>query len=466
MADETKTTVTPAVAAKATAVNPKDVGGVNVIDAKSAEGKNFLSDPAIWAKRGNKIIHGDVMSLRPDTRLNVRFRGGSSFLGIEFKKDTLDIPSMKQGIVDGDGIHEPILVSRREVEIDGKTEIQLVPLRGNRRTFAGQELASDPATPEALRKTLTTMTPMIILQHLTPEQEQELVNDQVSKRFLKSEIVRQIIGIRRGGWNFEKIAMLLWEQMGQFSGGAGLKKMAEVRELTDPTLKREKIKTWLRGTLDNYLLWAIDLGPWMQKQVLLSEMRLDGVLTSDMEQPYFYTDVNSQKRVAALKKAKEADGDKYSPLMLVEGTEFKKQADEFHNIDFGNKTTTEAVKTTKMMDKKTIEELLKSATSRTYKSVLVRVLGQESLSYTANDEVAAIFETKQMLVDQFLPRLKPEMKAIIRQVFVNPDPTDFQKFLEEHSEVETGSVGVGTPPGNATPVDSTFSLTDNAKNDA
>lgn len=442
------------------------------VDVKTPEGKNFLSDPAVWAKKGNKIVHGSVMDLRPDTSLNVRFRAGSSFLGITFTKDTLDIPSMKQGIVDGDGIHEPILVSKREVKTaEGKIEHVLVPLRGNRRTFAGQELASDPATPEALRKTLTTMTPMIILSGLTPLQEQELVNDQVSKQFLKSEVIRQVIGIRKDGWSFEKIAMLLWEQMGRFSGGAGLKKMAEVRELSDPTLKREKIKTWLRGTLDNYLLWAIDLGPWMQKQVLLSEMRLDGILPitgadgSAVEQPYFYTDVNSQKRVAALKKAKEADGSKYSPFMLVEGTEFKKIADEYHNIDFGNKSAVETTKVVKMVDKKTVEELLKTATSNTYKAVLARVLGQESLDYTARDEMAAINEDRQRLVDQYLPRLKPEMKAIVRAVFVNPDPTDLQKFLEAHSEVDTGTVPVGEIPADAGPhpdKPETFSLTDNA----
>lgn len=441
------------MAASDTTANP-----INVIDVKAPDVKNFLSDPVVWVKKNHKISHGNVLDLKPDTTLNVRFREGTEFLGIKITKDTLDIPGMKQQIVDGDGIHEPIWVSKR-------ANNDQVPLRGNRRTFAGQELASDPATPEALRKQLTTMTPMIILTGLTAEQEQAMVNDQTQKRFLKSELVRQVIGVRRAGWNFEKIAMLSWEQMGEFSRD-GKKKLAEVRELTDPTLKREKIKTWLRGTLDNYLLWAIDIGPWMQTQLLLSEMRLDGLLPSTEVQPYFYTDVNSQKRVAALKKAKEADGDKFSPLMLIEGTDFKKIADEYHNIDFGNKAAVETVRTVKMADKKTIEELLKTATSATFRSCLTRVLGQEALDYTSRDEVAAIHETKQMLLDQFFIRLKPEMKAIVRAIYINPDPVDFQKFLEANCVEDTGTVPVGKPAGEAAPhpdvAAGAFSLADNA----
>lgn len=431
------------------------------VDVKTPEGKNFLSDPAVWAKRGNKLMHGNVLDLKPDTTLNVRFRAGSTFLGINVTKDTLDIPGMKQQIVDGDGIHEPILVSKR-------ANNDLVPLRGNRRTFAGQELANDPTTPETLRKQLTTMTPMIVLEKLTSLQEQELINDQTQKAFLKSELVRQVIGIRKDGWSFDKIAMLLWEQMGKFTSG-GLKKLAEIRELTDPTLKREKIKTWLRGTLDNYLLWAIDLGPWMQKQVLLSEMRLDNILPpgtteAPVEQPYFYTDVNSQKRIAALKKAKEADGGKFSPLMLVEGTEFKKLADEYHAIDYGTRTNEPKPPVVKMVDKKTIEQFLQSATSAAFKSVLTRVLGQESLDYTVRDEMSAVYETKLMLVDQYLPKLKSEMKAIIRAVFVNPDPTDFQKFLEANVEPE-GKPAEGTteevaPSPDKVAADGSFNLND------
>lgn len=435
----------------------------DIVDAKSPEGKNFLSDPAVWAKRGNKIVHGNVLDLKPDTSLNVRFRAGSSYLGINFTKDTLDIPSMKQGIVDGDGIHEAILVS---VRANGEK----VPLRGNRRTFAGQELANDPATPAELRKALTERTPMILMSGLTPEQEQTLVNDQTQKQFLKSELVRQIIGIRKQGWSFDKIAMLLWEQMGRFSRD-GLTKLAEVRDIVDPVLKREKIKLWLRGTLDNYLLWAIDLGPWMQKQLLLSEMRLDGILPAStpenpVEQPYFYTNVNSQKRVAALKKAKEADGTKFNGLMLVEGTEFKKLADEYHNIDFGNVAKTPKPETVKMLGKDVIGELKKTATSKTVQGVLSRILGEEVPDYQIRDEAAAIFETKAMLVEQYVGRLKPEMKAVIRTVFMNPDPTDFQKFLESHSEPEVPAPAP-VPVTEAQPHpdavnNETFSLTDNA----
>lgn len=381
----------------------------------------FKHDPIEWAKK-QKIVYGNIADLTYDPHLNVRFRGGVEVFGVK-PKDTYDIPGMKQGIADGGGINEPIWVSVRK---DGTK----VTIRGNRRTAAGQEMEKDATTPPELLKALRERTPMILLHGLTPKQEMELVNDQTQKPFLRSEVVRHIFALRKEKWTFEQIAGMLWETLGKFSGNA--KKVAEVRETTDPVLKRDKIKTWLRGTLDNYLLWGCDLGPVVQKIILLSEMGVDGVLPADAEKPYFNATKNSQKRIAALKKAKEADGSKWSGQMLVEGSEFKKVADQFHQEDYGIVTATATTPTKKMLDRKTVEGMKDSFQSRAVKAIIERILGNEVADLNERDDFAAIMEAKEMLLTQYLPKLKPDVATVVRLCLVSPDPTDFQQFLESN----------------------------------
>lgn len=400
----------------------------------------FKHDPVEWAKK-TKMVYGNVAELTYDPHLNVRFRGGVEVFGVK-PKDTYDIPGMKQGIADGGGINEPILVSVRK---DGKK----VTLRGNRRTAAGQEMEADPTTPPELLKALRERTPMILLYNLSHKQEMELINDQTQKPFLRSEVVRHIFALRKEKWTFEQIAAALWETLGKFSGNA--KKVAEVRETTDPVLKKDKIKTWLRGTLDNYLLWGCDLGPVVQKIILVSEMGVDGVLPADSEKPYFNATKNSQKRIAALKKAREADGSKWNGQMLVEGSEFKKVADQFHQEDYGTVTATATTTPKKMLDRKTVEGMKDSFQSRAVKAIIERILGNEVADLSERDDFAAIMEAKEMLLTQYLPRLKPDVAVVVRLCLVSPDPTDFQSFLEQNCVEMPAEPVVNEPaePGNS-----------------
>lgn len=413
-----------------------------VIDAK--KNASFLIDPIVWAKRENKFHKGNILELKPDPTLNVRYRAGTTYLGVTIERDTLDIPSMKQGIIDGEGIHEPIMVSVRP---NGDK----VPLRGNRRTYAGQELAVDPSTPPALVEALTKRTPMLLICGLTAEQEQKLINDQDQKPFLRSELIRQVFGLRKQGWSFEKIAFFLWEQLGRFTSG-GPKKLAEIRDVTDPALKKEKIRTWLRGTLDNYLLWGYDLGDAVRKCILLSEMKLDGILPTTAEQPYFLTTKASVKRIADLRAAKKADGDKWNGMIFMPGSEFAKVAEQFHNQDYGVVTAqTSESKKAKMMDRKSVVTFLESAASQTVKTTIKKILGEEVPDYSDRDTVAALFEMKVMLIEQYLPNLKPEFKQLMSTLFINPDTTDFQNLLEENLDETQRSTEVLEKPPEAAP---------------
>ncbi len=402
-------------------------------------GAGVAGDAIKWGAKGNKVVMCSVMDLTFDPNLNIRFRQGSEIYGMKLEKDSYDIPGMRQQLTDGFGIREPITASLRK---DGSK----VVLRGNRRTVAGQEMANDPLTPDALRTVLLTQTPVILLTGLTEAQERELVNDQTTKRFLRSEVVRYIFSLRRQQWNFERIALLLWETLGQFTGNT--KKIAEIRDISDAGLKREKIRSWLRGSLDCYLIWGYDLGMLVQKTILLSEMQIDGLLTDNGEKPYFKATTASQDRIAALKKAKEADGSKWNGMTLIEGSEFKKVFDKFHDEDYGPKTESTTVKATKMLGRGAIEGMAELFMSKVGRMLIQRILGKEQPELPTADEFCAMIETKMQLLESQLAGLNPNVAAIVRACLVNPDPEDFRRFLADNQM--PASVPPVEPPADET----------------
>jgi hypothetical protein len=103
--------------------------------------------------------------------------------------------------------------------------------------------------------------------------------------------------------------------------------------------------------------------------------------------------------------------------------------DKFHQEDYGPSSDTKP-RGPKMLDRKMIEQLRDSFQSRAVKAVIERILGAEVPDVQTRDDFTAVMESKEMLVDQYLPRLKPEIAAIVRLCLVNPNPVDFQQFLE------------------------------------
>lgn len=385
---------------------------------------DFKVNPVIWAKRENKIIYGNVDELNIDSSLiNIRFQAGTEVFGVQVKADTYDLDSICTQIREQGYIREPIWVSVRK---DGTKWT----IRGNRRTRGGKLLLTDATLSADLREALTKRTPMMLFHGLTPEQEAELVFDQDQKRFLRSEIARQVFNMRKSGKGFEAIALQYWEPLGEKF--IKPQTFAEVRAIADPNLKTAKIKSSYRGTVDCYLIWGYDLGSYMQKQIMLSEMRLDGLLTEADEQPYFFTTKNSQKRIAKLREARNADGAKFCGLMLVDGSEFKKVCDEYHKEDYGI-TPPKPKSEKKMLGRDAIVSLKDAAQSRTQRAVFERILGDEAADMQVRDETAAILEAKLMLLDLHLPNLKPEVAEIVKSCLVNVNPLDFQKFLQVNS---------------------------------
>jgi hypothetical protein len=95
-----------------------------------------------------------------------------------------------------------------------------------------------------------------------------------------------------------------------------------------------------------------------------------------------------------------------------------------------------------------LEGIKESFSSRAVKAMIERVLGTEVADLTTADEFAGQMETKLMLVTNYLPRLNPDVATVLRLVFLNPDATDFQAFLESNCV-----------PGSETPVEPVASET-------
>lgn len=266
-----------------------------------------------------------------------------------------------------------------------------------------------------------------------------MVMDQNSKPFNRSEIIRYAWSLRQNGKSFDSIAVDNFEMWGQFGRNARtVQKLAEIRAIpeTDIASRRKAIKTWLRGTVDEYVLPAYDLGPIVQKACILSEMQLDGLLTEQDEKPHFYTTRDPQSRMKALGQAKEKDGSKWSPHLG--GEAFNALIEEYHKKDFPPAGTVVVTETTKkrpsIAELKTRMNACKSSPARMAFSIAA---GNEEKDFTERDDALSLIEAKETLFLQFAENLDlnatVNLRDVLTQIFLRDNVLDFKQLLEKHA---------------------------------
>lgn len=388
-----------------------------------------------YGGRNEQFKYMSVADLLSDADLNIRYTAGQEVYGVKVETDTYDLPDMMSKIDGMGGIQMPILASLR-------SDNTLRVLQGNRRTRAGQLMLTDPNLRPELRKALTEQTPVRILKGLTPEQEMELIQDQEQKTFKRSEALRHIWKQVQAGKSYGAIIAHNEAMCRKFVNNP--KKQAEVdeeiRNMTT-TERQKRLQGWFRGSIDEYVIAAYKLGSYVRKQTLLSELRLDGDLKPSSEQPFFLTTKNSQKRMAALEAAAKKDGSKHNAFVPVEGSEFKKQLDLFHNEDYGPAIAKEKKDDgkPKMLKQSDVEGLQGTFQSKVAKLVVDRILGKAVPDLIPADDFAAIQEAKMLLLTDMLASLRPEVAAVLRLAFVNPDPVEFHKYLEANTIQDDGN---------------------------
>lgn len=406
-------------------------------------------------KHGGSWNRMPITKLKVDLNLNIRFKKGQTTFGVTVDADTYDLPTMKLQIIDGGGIQEPIVVSE---QADGS----LIVLRGNRRTLAGLELDSDPATPANVKEALQSV-PVQVYKHLTRDQEMELVEDQGQKPFLRSETVQHVWRLQARNWGFERIAMQLVEVFGKFSGNH--RKMAEIRAIPaeDVNGRRTAVKKWLRGTLDEYIMPAYKLGPRVMKACLLSEMALDGVLPTTAEKPEWITTKDPQKRMAALEKAKKADGSNFNPH--TGGPEFNKVIVGFRAIDYPDPTkiNPDANTTKKRLSVAELKTRQENSRSTVAKMAFSIAQGEVEDRFQVRDDFLSLVEAKEGLAMQYLPSIKADtmvsLADAIRAFIVSESAVDFEAWLAKHAEALSTEKPADVPK-EETENDNLTSLTD------
>jgi hypothetical protein len=236
---------------------------------------------------------------------NIRFETGKEVIkGLVFRGDTYALDTLIMQIVELGYIRDPLHVSKKLV--NGETRYEV--LRGFRRYFAARRI-EEIGTNRNVIDTFGRI-PCIVYENLTPEQEDALINDQTSKKFASSEVLRQVWKKLENGIPWQVIGLELAEQIATATGGySQLQKVNNAKTMAE---KNKELHTWLNSTLNQF--WQgvfLHGGPQCKKWLLLTFMEKDGLLSETDEKPKIRMTSNKwtnkdQGLFAAIKKDREA----------------------------------------------------------------------------------------------------------------------------------------------------------------
>jgi hypothetical protein len=227
----------------------------------------------------DKTAKVDTLKLIVDTNLNVR--------------DQYDLPSMEEQIRKVGRVLEPVWVEKESMRV----------LKGNRRTWASQNLLKNPDSPKELKDNLAEMN-VIFVEGLSEKERLELILDQGSQKSLtRTEIIKAVWRLDGQMLGFMDIALLMYQSLATFTGNTN--KALELQNIHSRVDREAYLRKWLKGTLDDYLLVAARLGDKIKRQVLLAEARQERQLT-DAEKAEVMFDC-TRERVRLLRTAKNED---------------------------------------------------------------------------------------------------------------------------------------------------------------
>lgn len=226
----------------------------------------------------------DALKLVVDTRVNFR------------EVDGYDVPSMIEEIKLAGKVVEPIHVREEDN----------VVLRGNRRVRAVQTMLADTNLNADLRKKIEKLE-AFLYTGLDEKSTTELVLDHGSQKPLsRVEVIKACWRLSKLMYSEAEIIILLFQQLAKFTGN--LRKAHEAAQLPAGEQREKFLKTWLHGTVGNFILPAARMGDLVREQYLLTETQKDRNLT-DAEKARIQFNLD-RKRVQDLVKAKKEDEEK------------------------------------------------------------------------------------------------------------------------------------------------------------
>lgn len=251
-----------------------------------------------------------ITDLKVDFNTNVRL------------PNNYDIGTMKDQIVQAGRIQKPIV-------INGDTGIVL---QGNRRTLAGQELFNDPACPSDLKATLEKVQ-VIVYTGLTPQEEVGLIMDHGGERpICRTEVVLSVWRLDMQFYGEAEICVWMLNALASYTGN--MKKLNQLP--TEATARNKAIKTWLHGTVGNYILASSKMGDFVKEQFILHHKSEDKLL-QDGEKVTMWC---SRDRISALNTAKNDDMKDGTWDSEKGGPKFNALIEEYVKQDAGEKKPT------------------------------------------------------------------------------------------------------------------------------
>ena len=360
-------------------------------------------------KPTQKLI--EVRDLK-DRQINIRVHKGQDVWGVKSQVDTYNIDSLVTEIIEFGGVRTPLKVMEDK---DGN----LFVLGGHRRREACLRILNDPQSSQEIIKAVTKVT-CDVYKNLDEAQIQALLNDQDQKRFTKTDFVNMVWRLQQAGWSFAEIAMAYYAQYAAIFGAQ--KQLASV-ELADKSERATKIKTWLRGSLDQTIMQAFRLGLRVRKAYMLCVMREDLLLTKEMEQPEFKVD---KSRCDTLNKLKNED-----PNWSYDngGEAFNAQIEKYISEDKG---LSEKEKTTRP-DVKSLRERQGQCRSRAAKAAFQVAAGDKVMELGDVDAESARAEDVMKVIQKHINYIKhPDVGVVLAMVLRSVNTVEMESILAKY----------------------------------
>lgn len=387
---------------------------------------------SIHAKPSKKTVKITDLSSKID--VNVR------------EANNYDLPVMMEQIVIVGKILKPIIV---EETTDG----ELLVLSGNRRTRAGQELASDPnriasilqmfadsekdiARATEIRTNLAKMVDDVkealnkvdiyVYRDLSVQQRLELIMDHGSEKPIsRTELVKCIWRMDASFMSEAEIIRATYFSLAQYTGNT--RKLGEV-----PTTDKERTKyltTWFHGTVGNYILDAAKMGEYVREQFILTHRSEDGLLKEGEKVEMRV----SRDRVKELRAAKGEDSkaDKWSTEKG--GPVFNALVEKFKAEDAGeiDKVSKKRPTVKELMDK---SDVFKSTAVRKALQIAAGETGEKVAGLLEDDDRSYRNEQVLTMLARHIDKLPDEIAHFARKLCYDK-PKDFEDFLESIATV-------------------------------
>jgi hypothetical protein len=318
------------------------------------------------------------------------------------------VPTMVEDILSAGRIHTPLHVEKKTGEL----------LRGFRRATAAKRIVDDQKSPKDVVKNLETVD-VVFVEDMSPQER--LVyryDDGGFKNLSKSEIVSSYFKFRANMLEPAQIIPIMYLSLARYTGKTD-------KAIRVETLKGEErtkfLRTWFKGTVDQYFEYAYFCGPVVQEQLILTERAKERELTEEeKKRKLFDMDRNRCKELYDAKKA----GQK----------QFDELIKKFSDIDSGVIPT---VPESKRLTPSQIATQVSAANSQKYRKVILQSVLDDEDAVKARDQQGKIdaelgaIEALQEVCSASLDSVKKDNRLhSVMLAIAFPTPENVEKVKE------------------------------------